>query len=127
MTTTLNTDASGAVSTSAIPLSINRVACNSTMKLEVTSQSGGVTTHVPAPPGFTNVINYTATATIGGISSTIDTSTNPVATGPEKGNAATATNPIKGSVTLTITPQQPTAPLMPGSYSDALTVKITPQ
>jgi hypothetical protein len=89
---------------------------------------GAVTVATTPPTGFTNMINYAATATFSGAAASLDTSLNPAATGPESGTAVstTGTTPA-GALAVTITPKATTSPLVIGTYKDVLTITITPQ
>jgi opacity protein-like surface antigen len=111
----------------AIP-AIASVVCNGPTDVLATSVSGGVTTGVAAPVGFTNTINYTGAATFGTATSTINTATTATAVGSEAGNVASTAAATSGSLTVTITPAQPALPLMVSTaYADTLRVTLTPQ
>ena len=115
----------GAITT--IP-DIASVTCNGPTDVVATSLSGGVTTGVAPPSGFTNIINYTAVATFGTASSTINTATAAAAAGNEAGNTASTTAATSDVLTVTVTPAQPALPLMVSSaYADTLRVTLTPQ
>lgn len=118
----------GIVNTTPIGKSYASAICNSLTNLQVTSQSGAVKRTAAAPGGFTNLINYTAAASYGGASSTLNTATIPTATGAEAGTiGVTSSSTSSGSISVTITPLTPSQNLVPGSYSDTLRVTLTPQ
>jgi len=110
----------------AIP-AIANVACNGPTDLLATSISGGVTTGVAPPSGFTNTIDYTGVATFGTATSTINTA-NGTAIANELGNVSSTAAATSDTLTVTITPAQPALPLMVSSaYADILRVTLTPQ
>ena len=118
---TIPVSATGTVNTSAINVpAIANVVCNKAANIDTTSSQGGVTTGGAAPSGATNVIEYTAVASFGGATSTIDTSAGTTGTQGTTANAAT------GNLNVSITPQTPALPLTPGSYTDTLVVTLTP-
>mgnify|MGYP000019841152 CR=1 FL=1 len=127
-TATIPVTATGSVNTAAISRSYANIMCNTPSNLQLTSQNGGVRTTAIAPSGFTNIIDYTSAATFSGATATLDTSTNPLASGPEAGTAVptTGTTP-SGSISVSITPRANTARLLSGSYADVLTITVTPQ
>jgi hypothetical protein len=119
---------SGAVDTSPIVKSYANAACNTPANVQLTSQNGGVRNATSAVSGFTNVIDYSATATFSGATAPINTATNPSATGPESGPAVPTTGATpSGTLQATITPQANVLSLLSGSYADTLTITITPQ
>lgn len=125
---TIPINAVGAVTTTAINRSYSNVVCNTPSTLLLTSQSGGVVTNATPPSGFTNIINYSASVTFSGATATLDTSTNPSATGAESGmGVSTAGTPPSGTLAVTITPQANLQQLIAGSYADTLTITIVPQ
>lgn len=127
-TATIPVGATGAVNTTAIARSYLSVQCNGLSNLQSTSLSGAVKRAVAAPSGLTNLIDYSATATFGGASSTINTATVATATGAEAGDiSATSTSTPSGTLAVTITPQSTVLPLAKGNYTDTLRVTITPQ
>ena len=85
---TIPVSATGTVTTTAIAKSYASVVCNSVTNVRATSQSGGVKSAASAPSGFTNIINYSASATYGGATSTLNTATIATAAGPEAGRLA---------------------------------------
>jgi hypothetical protein len=120
--------ATGVVTTTAIAKSYATVVCNVLSNLQVTSQSGAVKSTATAPTGFTNLINYSASATYSGATSTVNTATVATATGAEAGTVATTTSATpSGTLSVTITPQAAASKLIKGSYADTLRVTITPQ
>ncbi|MGE0055171.1 MAG: hypothetical protein AB7S74_13260 [Hyphomicrobium sp.] len=116
----------GIVDTTLISNTIANVACNSSADVVATSLSGGVTLGGAPSSGATNIINYTGAATFGGVTSTINTASTASATGNEVGNTATTSGAATGNLVVTITPAQPSLPLMPGTtYADILRVTLT--
>ena len=118
----------GVVNTTPINKSYASAICNSLTNLQVTSQSGGVKRAAAAPSGLTHIINYSAAASYGGASSTLNTATIPTATGAEAGTVGTTSGATSsGSISVIITPQTCAQPLVKGSYSDTLRITLTPQ
>jgi len=127
-TATIPISALGAVNTTPIVRSYANAACNTPSNLQLTSQSGAVVRSGGAPSGFTNIINYSASAGFSGATATLDTSTTAGAAGPESGTAvSTSGTTPSGSLNLTIVPKVSVLPLISGSYSDTLRITITPQ
>lgn len=125
---TIPITALGAVSTAPIVRSYANAACNTPSNLQLTSQSGAVLRSGAPPSGFTNLINYTASAGFSGATATLNTATVAGATGPESGTAVSTSGATpSGSLSLTITPAASSLPLIAGSYSDTLRISITPQ
>ena len=125
---TIPISAGGAVNTTVINRSYASVACNTPSNLQITSQSGAVKNTGTPPSGFTNLINYSSSATFSGATATLNTSTTPTATGAESGTAVSTTGATpSGTMTVSITPQANALRLLSGSYSDILTITITPQ
>ena len=116
----------GSVSTTAIPFTVNNVVCNTAANVQATSQGGGVKTGGTPPAGFSNIIDYTGSATFGGATSTVNTQDNPAATGAEAGNTGQTNGAASGSLSISVTPKTPSSPLIPGTYTDTLRVTITP-
>jgi len=125
---TIPITAGGAVNTAVINKSYSSVACNAPANVQLTSQSGAVTIASSPPSGFTNMINYNATATFSGASASLNTATNPLASGAESGTAvSTSGSTPSGTMSVSITPQANSASLVAGTYSDVLTISIIPQ
>jgi hypothetical protein len=112
----------GDVNTSPIFKTYANVDCNAMTNITLSSSNLGVTSVIAAPANFTNVINYSASATLGGATATLNTATGNTTTGVIS-NSGGAT----GSMSVTITPQTPSKPLVQGSYSDTLSITLTPQ
>jgi hypothetical protein len=139
---TINNAATGTADTAVIPITaagnVNtasitptnapyaNVACNAPSNLQLTSLNGGVKNATTAS-GFTNIINYTASATWHGVTATIDTSTTAGATGSESGTAEPVATAFSGSLSVSITPLSNSLPLVQGSYTDTLRITLTPQ
>lgn len=124
---TIPISAAGAVDTSPIARSYSNAACNTPSDLQLTSQNGAVTTPASAA-GFSNLINYSASASFSGANATLNTALIPTASGSESGTAVTTsgTTPT-GSLSVTVTPQANSLPLISGTYLDTLRITITPQ
>ena len=112
----------GVVNTGAITRSYNQVVCNAPTDITMTSQNGGLVNTVPASGGRTNVIPYSAQASFGGATSTLNTAASSMVTG--KLNTTTGAN---GTMNVSISAQQPALPMMTGAYNDRLTITLTPQ
>lgn len=125
---TIPITSAGAVNTATINKSYASVACNAPATVQVTSQNGAVTNAGSAPTGFTNLINYSVSATFSGATATLNTATNAAATGAESGTAvATTGSAPSGTLSVAITPQANASKLIAGTYSDILTITIVPQ
>lgn len=127
-TATIGIGANGSVSTAAISKSYSNVVCNTPSSLQLTSQSGAVKNASSAPSGFSNLIDYTSTATFAGATATLDTIANPGAAGAEVGPAASTSGQAPtGDLLVEITPRANLQPLISGTYTDTLRITITPQ
>lgn len=125
---TIPVSTAGAVNTAVINRTYANVACNTPSNVQITSQNGAVRNTAAAPAGFTNQINYSSTATFSGATATIDTASNPAAAGSESGTAISTSGATPaGNLSVAITPQANALRLMAGSYSDIMTITITPQ
>lgn len=110
----------GVVSTAALTqVSVANVACSKISNLKLETTNTGLTGPGIAT-GFQNVIHYTASASFDGAAPSLDTSSATTATAATSG----ASN---GTLTVDITPQANTNPMVSGSYSDVLVVTLTPQ
>lgn len=126
-TATIPITASGSVNTSPINRSYPNAICNTPTNVQLTSQNGAVVTSA-STSGLQRFINYSALATFSGASASLDTSSIPAISGPESGVAASTIGATPtGTLGLTITPKVNTQPLIAGSYSDTLTITLTPQ
>jgi len=127
-TANIPVNAAGVVDTSVIARSYLTVVCNALTNLQATSTGGGVKRAAAAPGGFSHIINYTAVATFGGATSTVNTATVGTAVAAEAGSIGTTSAATSsGTLGVTITPQTPGQPLVSGSYSDVLRIQLTPQ
>ena len=127
-TATIPVSSVGVVDTTPIAKSYLTVVCNNLTNLQVTSQGGAVKRATAAPSGLTNIINYSASASFSGAASTLNTATIPGATGSEAGTIGTTSSSTPtGTVSVTITPQTASQPLVQGSYADTLRITLTPQ
>jgi hypothetical protein len=139
---TINGLATGVADTATIPISGTgavvttpitpdhapylNVVCNTPSTLQLESTQGAVKNAVVPPSGFTNLIDYQASATWNSVTATLDTATTATATAQESGTA----EPVaagSGSLAVTITPEANAAPLVGGAYTDSLFVLLTPQ
>lgn len=109
----------GIVATAALTaVDILDVVCSKASNVTLASDNTGLTG--PAVlAGFQNFIDYTAVATFGDATATLDTSSGPTAFG-------TTTVAASGTLTVNITPQANTLPMAPGDYDDVLVVTLTP-
>jgi len=120
--------ADGFPNTSAITVTgIGQVACNENVILSLVSTNGGLTTAGSAT-GFSNRIDYSATATYaGGTGSTV---TLPVTNGTAGASATGTTSTVGASATqalsVTVTPSTSANSLVIGNYADVLTLTFTP-
>ncbi len=104
------------------------VQCNTSSNVQITSLNGGVRNAGAPPSGFTNMSNYSSTATFSGAAATLNTATLPTAVGPESGVAVSTTGATpSGTMTVTITPQANVQRLLSGNYTDIMRIEITPQ
>lgn len=140
---TINNVATGTAGTAVIPVSVAgivnttaitptgapfaNVACNAASFLQLSSLSGGVVNAGAPGSGFTNIINYTASATWNSVTATVNTATVATATGTETGAQQSVATANSGNLTVTITPQLPSLPLITGAYADTLRITLTPQ
>lgn len=126
-TATIPIIGTGTVDTTVIPKTYASIECNSTTNVLATSLSGGVKNATSAPSGFTNIIDYSVTATFSAASSTLNTATIPTATGAEAGTTGTTASATPtGSMTVSITPQAAASTLVGGTYTDTLRLTLTP-
>jgi hypothetical protein len=113
----------GVVTTAPIQRDYANIICNAPSDISMSSQNSGITNVAAAPGGFTNVIHYNAQAVFGGGTATINTATSAMTAG-----SIDATMGASGTMTVTVTPQQPVgAMLVNGRYSDILSVTLTPR
>jgi hypothetical protein len=116
----------GTVGTALITETFANVVCNTRATLLTTSLNGHVKNAVPAPPTFTNEIDYTAVATVGGATSTINTSANAADVSNFAGSSGVTAAAFSDTLSVAITPQTAAATLVAGSYADTLRVTLTP-
>jgi hypothetical protein len=119
----INTDGSVDTLTAVPNVVAGGVSCNTATSVQVKSLSGGVTTGGTAPAGFTNKIDYTASAKLGTApSASVDTELSPTGTAVSTGGATS------GSLTISVTPKASATPLVAGTgYADTLRVTLTPE
>jgi hypothetical protein len=127
LTTTIPVSSTGTVTTTPQSFTVNSVTCNTAINVVATSQGGGVKSSTPATSGFTNIIDYSASASFGTATSTLNTAANPAASGAEAGTTGSTSGAATGNLTISITPAQPSSPLVAGTdYADTLRVPLTP-
>lgn len=103
------------------------VSCNAPATIELMSSGGAAKNAATATASHTNFFNYTATTTINGTTSTLNTATNPGTVGPETAAASiTAATTTGAPLSIGVTPQLPAQPLVVGTFADVLTLTITP-
>jgi hypothetical protein len=119
--------ADGRVNVSPINRSYANALCNTPTSLQLSSQNGAVTTGT-SHSGLQNFIDYMAAANFSGAAASLDTATNPAASGPENGAAVLASGSTpSGTLSVTITPEANAKQLVAGSYQDTLTISLVPQ
>lgn len=125
---TIPVSPSGVVDTSTINRSFTSILCSAPANVQLISQSGAVKNAAGAVSGFSNLINYSATASFSGASASLNTATIPAASAPETG-AVSSTSGVtpSGTMLVTVTPATSASPLLAGGYSDTLRITITPQ
>ncbi|MDX2158590.1 MAG: hypothetical protein SFW09_18985 [Hyphomicrobiaceae bacterium] len=112
----------GTVSTSALSaVTVGSVVCTKISDVTLATTNTGLTTATAPNASFQNVIHYTAAASFAGATPSLDTSAATSAT------AATNTGANLGTLTVNITPQANTLPMLTGAYADVLVVTLTPQ
>lgn len=128
LTTTIPVSSTGTVTTAVQNFTVNSVTCNTATDVVASSTGGGVKSAASAPSGFTNIIDYSAAASFGTATSTLNTATVATASGAETGTTGATTGAATGNLTISITPAQPSSPLVAGTdYADTLRVTLTPQ
>lgn len=116
----------GTVGTALITETFANVVCNTPATLLTTSLNGHVLNPAAAPATFTNEIDYTAVATVGGATSTINTSTNAADAANFAGSSGVTAAAFSDTLSVAITPQAAAATLVTGTYTDTLRVTLTP-
>ncbi len=112
----------GVVTTATQQRDYANVLCNAPSDVTMASQNGGIVKPGTPGTGFTNVIHYSAQATFGGATATLNTATASAVTG-----RIDITTGASGTMRVSVTPQQPSQALIAGRYDDVLTVTLTPQ
>ncbi len=129
-TATIPVSAAGVVNTAVITATgspFANVACNAASFIQLSSLSGGVVNAGAPGSGFTNIIDYTASATWNSVTATLNTSTVATAIGTETGTQQSVPTAHSGNLTVSITPLAPSLPLITGAYADTLRVSLIPQ
>ena len=104
-------------------LTYTGAVCNAPADLDLTTQNGGITTAAVAPAGFSNRIDYSATATFGACVTTALV-TNGTAGAVSGGGVCVGA--IADDLTVKIDGVGAAFPLIAGTYADVLTVTLTP-
>jgi hypothetical protein len=103
------------------------VTCNAPATIALTSSGGAAKSGSAASTSHDNFFDYTASTTVNGATVTLNTSSNPARTGPETASASiTAATTTNAPLSIAVQPIAPPKPLVAGSYSDVMTVTITP-
>lgn len=101
--------------------------CNTPTHVQVSSANGAATSTATAGGGYANFFDYTAAASFGGVTATLDTSTLATHVGVETMLSATGTaGPATGTLSIVVTPVG-TPKLAAGVYNDVVTVTLTAQ
>jgi hypothetical protein len=105
------------------------VTCTTPNKITITSANDGLKGATPLAGAFDNYINYTATVSqVGGVGPVLTGSLTTAGTGTLKTITTSATPAaFAGTMTIGVQTAANVNPLAPGSYSDTLTVLLTPQ
>lgn len=103
------------------------VVCNRATDISLTSINGAMTTASAAAAGFENLINYTAGTSGFATIAAGSTATTPTATGNELLGSTTRATPGAANIVVTATPITNTNPLVEGTYTDTLRLRIIPQ
>jgi hypothetical protein len=115
-------DESGFLSENTIQLTFEGVWCNKTAKFKLASQNRGLLNPAQATAGYTNKVNYIASALWGGQITGLQLKTSDVAEA-EKHSA----EPYADSLIINInTVAEAGVRLIAGDYSDVLTLSIEP-
>ena len=105
------------------------VICTTNAKIQLTTSSGGLTNGPPpTEPTFTNKVHYTATASYNGKTEQLTTTdaTTPGTTTPGTDTVGGAQTNQPLVLAVTVAPTPPGKFPVSGSYSDTLTVTLTP-
>ena len=111
------------VNQASLSLQIANAMCNNNAWLRLQSRNGGLTSSdtsgvASRSGGFLTVIPYTVAATWGGLNLTLDTSTGANVAKVPTGGANS------GSLSLNLATRKSALPVLQGTYSDVLTVKL---
>lgn len=124
--TTINesfTITSGNVDDASFDVSLGTVTCNTASNVTLSSLGGAAQTATPDAVGFQDFIAYSASVTSPTpVLLEADNSAAPIT----EVSAAPSLGATSGEVLVTVDPVVNTEPLVAGSYSDTLTVTITP-
>ncbi len=110
------------VNQASLTLQIVNAMCNNNAWVSLRSQNGGLTSAnsgvASGSGGFLAVIPYTVAATWGGLNLTLDTNSGVNVAKVPTGGANS------GSLSLNVVTQKSASPVVQGTYSDVLTVKV---
>ena len=126
-TQTLDFSGSTAISTTAQLVTFGTVNCNNTAVMTLSSAQGAAVSSASGSASHQRFFDYIATTTVNGGTVTLDTSSN-----AGTGSIETATGNISAvsttnaALSISVTPIGPSKPLVAGSYSDVLTLTISP-
>jgi hypothetical protein len=97
--------------------------------IDLSSLNGRLTGPANTNASFANAIDYTATASVTGGSLTATAASYVSSTGVSTPGLSTnlGSGAVTGNLVVSVTPVDPGKPLLAGSYSDTLTVRILPQ
>ena len=126
-TQTLDFSSGSTISTSPKIANFATVTCNNSATLTLTSSQGAAKSAAVATASHTNFFDYVASTTINGGTVTLNTAAVPAACGPETATGSiVATTTTAAPLAISVQPTLPVKPLAAGSYSDVLTLTITP-
>jgi hypothetical protein len=112
-------------------LSNTAVSCTGlgAASIDLSSLNGRLTGPANTNASFANAIDYTATASVTGGSLTATAASYVSSTGASTPGLSTnlGSGAVTGNLVVSVTPVDPGKPLLAGSYSDTLTVRILPQ
>jgi hypothetical protein len=112
-------------------LSNTAVSCTGlgAASIDLSSLNGRLTGPANTNASFANAIDYTATASVTGGSLTATAASYVSSTGVSTPGLSTnlGSGAVTGNLVVSVTPVDPGKPLLAGSYSDTLTVRILPQ
>jgi len=111
----------GVVSTAPVTITGGAVSCNQGVTVALTSASGGM-----SAPSITQKIHYSAIANITGVTGLSNASINTAASTTASGATAAGAPAASGTLSVTVTPIANISVLPTATYTDTLTVTLTP-